>query len=232
MENIKLNTKIRTDAGKGAARKMRADGEVPAVLYGQKEEPVSLTVDESVFRTILLSHPESAIIDLSVEGGKTKDPVNTIIRDVQRHPATGKLLHIDFQRIRLDQIIRVAVGVSAIGEPKGVKEQGGILEYGIRSLNIMCLPTAIPEMIEFGVTELNIGDAIRLKDVIAGYSDVEFLDDTEITLAHVMPPTVEAVPEAEVETEAEGEGEPELVAKDQEEGEKKEEEDSKEKKSS
>jgi large subunit ribosomal protein L25 len=224
MENIKLDTKIRTDAGKGAARKLRGDGAVPAVLYGQKEDPMNLSVDESEFRTVVLTRADSSIIDLNVQGGAIQGPVNAIVRDVQRHPATGKLLHIDFQRIRLDEKIRVEVSVTVVGEPKGVKEQGGILEHGTRSLTVLCLPATIPETIQFDVSELLIGDAIHLKEVIPGYPGVEFLDDEEITLAHVVPPTVEAEPE--VDEEAEAEGEPELVAKDKESGGEGKEEDS------
>jgi large subunit ribosomal protein L25 len=219
MENIKLVTKLRTDGGKGVARKLRAEGVIPAVLYGQKEEPVSLTVDESEFRTILLSKPESSILDINVEGAEGGS-VNAIIRDVQKHPATGKLLHIDFQRIRLDEKIRLEVAVSLLGEPRGVKEQGGILEHGTRSLNVMCLPTSIPESIDIEVSELMIGDSIRLKDVAGRYPDVDFQDDLDSPLAHVMPPVVEAEPVAEAE---EGEGEPELVDKEGEEKEKGEE---------
>jgi large subunit ribosomal protein L25 len=228
MENIKLDTKLRTDGGKGVARKLRATGVIPAVLYGQKEDPVSLIVDESEFRTILLSRPESSILDLNVEGADG-GPVNVIIRDVQKHPATGRLLHIDFQRIRLDEKIRMEVAVSLQGEPRGVKEQGGILEHGTRSLNVMCLPTSIPESVDIDVSELMIGDSIRLKDVMDRYPDVDFQDDDETSLAHVMPPVVEAEPVAEDE---EGEGEPELVDKDKEGEEKEKDEEASEEKSS
>lgn len=226
MENIKLDTRLRADAGKGAARRLRATGVVPAVLYGQKEDPVSLIVDEAEFRTILLSHPENSILDLNVEGGGTQGPVNVIIRDVQRHPATGKLLHIDFQRIRLDQKIRMEVNVTVTGEPRGVKEQGGILDHSTRSLNVMCLPASIPESIQVDVSALMIGDSIRLKDVMAGYQEVEFLDDDEMSLASVVPPVLEA--EVAEEAEEGEEGEPELVDKEKEKeaGEKETEEES------
>ena len=224
MEHIKLDTVFRTEAGKGAARQLRAEGVVPAVLYGQKEEAVSLTVDESVFKTVVLTRADSSIINLNIQGGKIKGPVNAIVRDVQRHPATGKLLHIDFQRIRLDEKIRVDVNVALTGEPKGVKEQGGILEHGYRTLSVLCLPTAIPESIPIDVSELMIGDSIKLKDITAEYTDVEFQDDEEMTMAHVVPPTVEA--EHEVDEEAAAEGEPELVDKDKEEGEEGKDEDS------
>lgn len=220
MENFKLSTETRTGVGKGIARKTRAAGRIPAILYGHKEEPVGLSVEEAAMRGVLSEHPDSAIVDLTMPG-KSKTPVNAIVRDVQRHPATGKLLHIDFQRISLDERIRVEVHVELTGTPTGVKDQGGILEHGTRSVDVMCLPTAIPEAITIDVSELEIQGSIKLKDVVGRYSEVEFLDEPETVLAAVSPPVVEAVAE-----EAEGEEvptEPEVVGKDGEEKEKSEE---------
>lgn len=217
MENFTLNSELRDDAGKGAARKFRAEGRVPAVLYGHKESVVSLTVDEAEMRAILHAHPDSAIIDLTVAGG---DKVNALVREVQRHPASGKLLHIDFQRISLDEKVRVDVEVSLLGEPIGVKEQGGMIEHGTRSVTVLCLPREIPESITVEVAELKIGDAIKIKDVKERYSQLEFIDDEESTLAAVVPPRVEAKPAEEEEEVEEAAAEPELVSK---EGEPKEE---------
>lgn len=215
MENLRLETEIRTESGKSAAHKMRAGGHVPAVLYGRKEEPLSLVVNEKEIKAILHSHPESAVIDLAVKGRESKGPVNVIIRDIQRHPATGSLLHIDFQRISLHEKIRVEVRILLHGDPRGVKEQGGILEHVTRSVNVLSLPTAIPESIDVDVSELMIGDAIKLKDVIDTQPDIDFLDDLETTLANVIPPIVEAKAEEEAE-EVEAEAEPELVSKEKE----------------
>jgi len=209
MENFTLNSELRDNAGKGAARKFRAEGRVPAVLYGHKETVVSLTVDEAEMRAILHAHPDSAIVDLTVAGG---DKVNALVREVQRHPASGKLLHIDFQRISLDEKVRVDVEVTLLGEPVGVKEQGGMIEHGTRSVTVLCLPREIPESITVEVGELRIGDAIKIKDVKERYSQLEFVDDEESTLATVVPPRVE-VKTAE-EAEAEEAAEPELVSKE------------------
>ncbi len=216
MENFKLETEVRSDSGKGAAHKLRAVGHIPAVLYGHKEEPVSLVVEETAIRAILHSHPDSAVIDLDVKGGKSKGLVNVVVRDVQRHPASGKLLHIDFQRISLDEKIRVEVRIILTGDPRGVKEQGGILEHVTRSLRIMSLPGAIPEAVEIDVTHLMIGDSIKLRDIVDVHRDIEILDDTDITLANLIPPIVEAKPEEEEAEVEEGEGEPELVSKEKE----------------
>lgn len=211
MEHIKLNTELRKDTGKNNARKLRARGRIPAVLYGRKKEPLGLAIDEASIKTILHAHPESAVIDLSIEG-KAGKPVNVLVRDVQRHPANGRLLHVDFQRIKLDEKVRIEVRVTLQGDPRGVKEQGGLLEHGARELNINCLPTAMPESIDVDVTDLLIGDSYRLSDLIGKYPGLDFLDDPETTIATVVPPIVEA----KVEVEGEEVTEPEVIAKEAE----------------
>jgi large subunit ribosomal protein L25 len=216
MENYKLNSEIREESGKGVVRKLRAKGQVPAILYGQKEQAISLSLTESEIKKILQAHPESAIIDLSI-GGKSPSHCNAIVREIQRHPSSGRLLHLDLQRIKMDEKVRVQVPIHLKGEATGVKEMGGILEHGLRELNVNCLPTAIPNAIEIDVSELGIGDGVHVRDMSAKYPDFEFLDDEDTLLANVVPPKVEAAPVVEEEEEAAEE--PELVTKDKEEAE-------------
>ncbi len=218
MEQFKLKSIYRDTSGKGVARKLRAEGKLPAVLYGLKEDPVGLSIDEQEFRRVLRTHGETAIVDLDIEGGEGKE-YKTIIKEVQVHPSTGKILHVDFQQIRSGEKIKIEVPLVLTGDPVGVKEMGGVLEHGPRSVNIRCLPRHIPENIEIDVAALGIHDAKRLKDIIADHTDFEFLDDPETTIAIVIPPRVE-IEEEKPEEEAEGE-EPEVIAKGkEEEGEK------------
>lgn len=214
MENFKLSSELRNDSGKGVARRIRADGRVPAVLYGHKEHPVSLSIDEAQMRAILQAHPDSAIVDLTVA---KSGEINALVREVQRHPATGKLLHIDFQRISLDEKVRVDVPIDAQGHAVGVKDHGGILEQATRSLTVLCLPREIPESIVIDVSGLNIGDTIKLSDVQEKYPSLEFTDDAESMLATISPPRVEVAAAAEGE-EAEVEGEAAEAAEAAEEG--------------
>ena len=192
------------------------------MLYGRNDNPMGLSVSEVDMKGILRKHPESPLVDLAMTDGST---VNAIVRDVQRHPASGKLIHIDLQRIRLDEKIRVEVHVHVHGSATGVKEQGGILEQGARSVNVMCLPTEIPEAIDVDVSPLGIHNSIKVKDVAAAYPNIEFLDDDDLMLAAVIPPIVEAVatPAAGEEPTA---AEPELIrkpgAEDEEEAKKEE----------
>ncbi|MCI0453209.1 MAG: 50S ribosomal protein L25 [Candidatus Latescibacteria bacterium] len=208
MERFELQSNVRADAGKGVARKLRSQGLLPAVLYGRKDAPMGISVSEVDVRNILRKHPESAIVDLTVagEGGGT---MNAIIRDVQRHPASGKILHVDLQRIRLDEQIRVEVHIEVQGTPAGVKEQGGVLEHGTRTVNVMTLPTDIPDAIVVDVSALRIHDSAKIRDIMAAYPKVQFLDDVDTTLATVIPPIVEAV----VAPTAELVAEPELIRK-------------------
>jgi large subunit ribosomal protein L25 len=212
MDILKLNSEIRLGSGKGFSRKLRSGGRVPAILYGQKMDPLSLEVDEAAIRSAMHQHPESAIFDLSVKGGESDEPVSVIVRDMQRHPATGRILHVDFQRIKFGEKLRVEVAVNLVGKSRGIKEQGGILEHTTRTVQIMCLPRMIPEALEIDVSEMMIGDIFKITDLIAKYPEIDFLDESEVTIASVRPPVVEAEP-VEVETEV-GEGEPELLTKD------------------
>ena len=208
MERFELQSNVRSDAGKGVARKLRVEGRLPAVLYGRREAPMGLSLAEVDVRNILRKHPDSAIVDLTVAGpgGAT---LNAIIRDVQRHPASGRILHVDLQRISLDEQIRVEVHVEVQGTPAGVKEQSGVLEHGTRTVNVMTLPTDIPDAIVVDVSALRIHDSARIRDVMAAYPKIVFLDDPDTTLATVIPPIVEAV----VAPTAEAVAEPELIRK-------------------
>jgi large subunit ribosomal protein L25 len=208
MERFELQSNVRSDAGKGVARKLRVEGRLPAVLYGRREAPMGLSLSEVDVRNILRKHPDSAIVDLTVAGpgGAT---LNAIIRDVQRHPASGRILHVDLQRISLDEQVRVEVHVEVRGTPAGVKEQSGVLEHGTRTVNVMTLPTDIPDSIVVDVSALRIHDSARIRDVMAAYPKIVFLDDPDTTLATVIPPIVEAVAAPTAEAVAE----PELIRK-------------------
>ncbi len=203
MEQFELTTTVRPDAGKGVARRLRAAGRLPAVLYGLKTEPMGLDIPEPDMRRILRRHPESPVVRLHVEG--QGGPVDTIVRDVQRHPATGRLLHVDFQRIRLDEKVRVDVPVELRGEPVGVKEQGGVLEHVVRVVSVMCLPREIPQSIGVDISALGIGDVVRVADLAEGNPNLDFTEDPDTMVATVLAPTVSREAAATEAGEAAGE---------------------------
>jgi len=221
MREITLEARTRKDAGKGVARKLRAAGKIPAVVYGKGEEPVVIELEYEDFHNAMRGiSGENLLINLSVDGTTTGK--KALIRDVQRDPVDGSLLHIDFMHISMTEKIRVEVPIVLEGTPVGVKDFGGIISWVIRHVEISCLPTDIPEKITFDVSEMKIHDSIHIKDF--QLENVEILENPEQTVASIVPPTVikeevvaaegeEAeVAEGEAAPAAEEEGEPEVIA--------------------
>jgi large subunit ribosomal protein L25 len=225
MAVIPLTGTRREKLGKGGARKARAAGEIPGVLYGHGETPVAVAVGSREFDVALRGHKGgNAIVNLSVAG----TDYTALVRDVQYDPITNQILHLDFQHISLTETIEVSVPVHLTGIPVGVKDAGGILEPITRELDVRCLPTAIPASIDVDVAALNIGDSIHVRDLKLG--TLEVLTDPDTTIATVVPPSVVEEKPAE-EAAATGAAEPEVIAKGKkdEEGDEKEKKDKKEK---
>lgn len=208
MAVISLSGQRRDSTGKGGARKARAAGLIPGVLYGHGEQPVAVTIGARDFQVALRQHKGgNAIVNLAVSGGE----FTALIRDVQYDPLTHDILHLDFQHISLTETIEVKVAVHLTGLPIGVKDGGGILETILRDLEVRCLPTAIPPSIQVDVSHLNIGDSVHVRDV--SMPDVVILNEVDETIATVVPPTVmEEKAAEEVVTEA-ASTEPEVIAK-------------------
>ena len=183
--------------GKNEARRLRAQGKIPAVLYGGptadgKPQATPLAVDPK--RLMAIFHGESGVNTLI--GLKVGDEeVRVLMREYQVDPLTRRLLHVDFYRIAMDRMLTVTVPVTVKGEPKGVKQQGGLLDIVHREIEIECLPSDIPEHIEVDVTELMLGQAIRLRDVA---TDPRWkpVTDAEVMLVHIVAPRTAVEPAA------------------------------------
>ena len=186
MPVIPLPGTRRGEVGKGAARKARAAGRIPGVLYGHGQEPVALSVSAREFELAVRKQGGNPIIGLDLEGGEH----TALIRGVQYDPLTHDIIHLDFLRISLTEAIEIEVPIKLVGLPVGVKDGGGILEPIVRELKVRCLPTAIPQSIEVDVTALNIGDSVHVRDIVVPEATV--LTDADVTLATVVPPTVQA----------------------------------------
>jgi large subunit ribosomal protein L25 len=202
MKAIPLTVSKRVDTGKGVARKLRAAGQVPGVLYGESTEPMPLQLAGREIATILRkSSSEHIIIDLTVNenGG---EPQLALLRAVQHDPITGDVLHVDFLHISPTKKIIVTVPVNITGTAIGVKDFGGILQHALREIEVESLPSDIPDRIDVDVSELGIGDAVHVRDVKV--SNVQFVTAEERTIASVVPPTVmrEVTEAAEAEGEA------------------------------
>ncbi|MGH9482184.1 MAG: 50S ribosomal protein L25 [Terriglobales bacterium] len=206
---INLAADRRSTSGKGAARQMRRAGRIPGVLYGARGEAVSLTLDPQKVGEILRSESgQNTVFTLSVAGGET---TAAMLVDLQREPLRGRLLHVDLKRIALDQLIRVKIPIQTQGEAAGVKLQGGVLEVVTREVEIECLPGDIPEHIVVDVSELSIGQNLRVGDLkLEGKRTI--LTDADRVVAHVVAVKEEVVEAPAAAAEA-APAEPEVIKK-------------------
>ncbi len=208
MPVIPLAGSRRDRLGKGGARKARAAGQIPAVLYGHGETPIAVAVKTRDFEVALHRHEGgNPIVNLALDGGE----YTALIRDVQYDPITRGILHLDFQHISLTETVEVSVALHFTGIATGVKDGGGILEHIMREVEVRCLPTAIPPSISVDVSHLNIGDSVHVRDL--SVPNVVILTDSGATVATVVPPTVMEEKPAEEAAVAAAPGEPEVIAK-------------------
>ncbi|MGD2068547.1 MAG: 50S ribosomal protein L25 [Gemmatimonadota bacterium] len=196
---VTLQAEKRTETGKGAARRLRALGRVPGVVYGRDEDTVSVSVDakeaEHLFHAISV---ENTIVELEVEGLDGSFP--TLVREIQVHPYKADLLHVDFYRIQAGVKVEVEIPISLLGVPEGVKQSGGVLQQVIHELPVSVLPSEIPESVEIDVTGLGMNEAIHVYDLDLG-DEVEVLIDPDRTVASVVAPKALVVEEEEEELE-------------------------------
>lgn len=203
MADQQLKAEPRTDAGKGVARKLRASGRVPAVLYGHGKDARALSVDaKELFHLLHGAAGGNVLIDLVIDGKKTM----AMPREVQRDHVRGQYLHVDFLEVRRDEKVTVDVPIHLIGESAGVKA-GGVLEHHLWDLKVECLPQDLPESIEADISALNVNDSLHVSDVVVPEVCTVLTPQDEIVAA-VVPPQAREVEEVEAEA-VEGEAEAE-----------------------
>jgi large subunit ribosomal protein L25 len=201
-ERIRLEVKPRDDAGSAVARRLRANGMVPGVLYGAGNKAHPFTVEERELRRVLTGeHGLHAILDVVFDGQKTAH--HAVLKEYQLDPVRPRLLHIDLHEVRLDQTIQTQVAVEPVGESPGVKE-GGALTLVLREVNVEALPMEVPDRLELDISDMTIGDSLRVSD-LAVPDGVQLLDDPDSVVATVTPPTKVEEPEVEEEELLEGE---------------------------
>ncbi len=205
MREPEISAEIRERKGKSYARKLRRTGEIPCVLYGIEEKPVTLQINRRAFEK-LLAETRSVFV---VHYGDIKQ--RSVVKEIQHHPVKGDIIHVDLQRIKAGQEISLAVPLKFIGTSPGVK-MGGIFQELCLELEITCLPKYLPNEIEIDISGLNIGDSIHVSDLKLEHIKIE--GDVHTALCSViMPKKVEEITvEAEEELEEE-EAEPEVISK-------------------
>ena len=211
MPEIVVVAQTRAETGKNANRRLRQKELIPGVLYGTKTEAISVAVSPREIGAILRSASgENTLFDVEIEGARRK----VILKEYQREPLRGQLLHADFYEVALDKPIKVTIHVEVVGVPIGVKTQGGILDFVSRELEVECLPMDIPEKVVVDVSALELGKHLRVSD-LAMPPRVTVLNEPELVIAHVVAPKAEAAPAAEAaaETAEAAPAEPEVIKK-------------------
>jgi len=213
METFTVEGKIREGRGKGPARRVRAEGQVPAVLYGAKKESIALTVNAKQVAKILRSETgHNTIFTVQVANGAAE---KAMLKDWQVDPVTNSLLHVDLLRIDVNVRMRVNVPVHTFGEPEGVKLQGGIFEMVTREVELECLPGDIPEEFKVDISGLTIGKQLRAGDLPFDPAKIKLITDPSRVLAHVVTLKAEevATPEAAAVAAETAPAEPEVIKK-------------------
>jgi len=211
MASATLSAEMRNDRGKGVARKLRAAGRVPGIIYGHGREPQSLSL---VARDLdkLLSHiaAGSTVIELTLGKATTK----TLIREIQRHPFKKQILHVDFMELVAGEKVIVDIPLVFVGIPEGVRLSGALLEQIVHSIEVNVDPAHIPNHIDVDVANLAMGHSLHVRDLVLP-EGLQVLTEEDTTICAVVAPraVVEEKPEGEVDADAAAVGEPELIRK-------------------
>jgi large subunit ribosomal protein L25 len=199
-KQVKLKAEPRSETGRSAARKLKARGIVPAVVYGGKEKPQPLQVSARDVN-VMLSHSagENILVELEIAGEKS--PKTALVQEVQHAAVGGNVLHIDFHAVSMDETLEAEVPLEAFGVANGVKNFGGLLEQSLRAITVECLPRDLPDRITVDVSALNIGDSIHVRDIQLP-PGVTAKVSPDLTAFSVVAPAVEEEPVPAVEAAA------------------------------
>ena len=215
MKSVELKAYPRTHVQRAEVKKLRTSGRVPATIYGRQTKPQNLEVN-SIEITNLLHHSvsENLLVDLSIENDARAKRL-ALVQEIQHHPLSGKVLHVDFHEVAEDEKVTVQVPVETVGEPEGVKTGGGTLEHVLHKLKVRCFPKDLPEQITVDVSALEIGKSIHIGDIKAP-AGVEIMGDKHISVVAVAAPRAEE--EVAATTEAKAAGDVEMTKEKKEDG--------------
>ena len=180
----KLEIENRKSSGKKASKLIRRAGKVPSVLYFKGEKPVNLAIDKQLLYQAIKS--DLRIYEIEIDN----ESQYVMIKDVQYHPITDEIIHVDFMRVRRSEKMTISVPIVLVGKPVGVTE-GGILSQSITQVEVSCFPTNVPESINVNVDHLEINSSVSVADVVIEDEDIEIISSSDISIASVIPPVVE-----------------------------------------
>jgi large subunit ribosomal protein L25 len=218
MKSVPLNAFPRSLSRRGGARKLRASGRIPAVIYGRQTKPINLEVDSEEMEELMhRSASENLLVDLAVKDDPQPKRL-ALVQEVQHHPLSGDVLHVDFHEVSATEKVVVMVPVETVGEAEGVKTGGGVLEHVLFKLKVKALPKDLPEQIVIDVTQLALGRAIHIGEVKLP-DNVEIIGDKNVPVVAVAMPRTEEEEAAATEAEPLAAGDVEMIKEKKEEGE-------------
>lgn len=218
MKSVSLNAAPRALGRRAGAKALRAEGRIPAIIYGRQAQPQKLEVNaREIGDLIHRSVSENLLVDLAVKDDSRPKRL-ALVQEIQHHPLSGKVLHVDFHEVAENEKVTIMVPVETLGEAVGVKTDGGVLEHVLFKIKVKGLPKDLPELITVDVTQLKIGQAIHLGD-IAPPAGTEILGDKQIPVIAVSAPRTEEEEAAEAAEAVAAPGEVEMIKEKKEEGE-------------
>ncbi|HNT43427.1 MAG TPA: 50S ribosomal protein L25 [Syntrophorhabdaceae bacterium] len=188
MEQVLIKADRRSATGKGVARKARAAGRIPAVLYGGGVDPVSITISSKDWDKITRHMKRNVILDMEIHGADSVESRPVMVKEVQRNGLGTEIMHIDFLQVSMEKTVEVEVSIHLKGKSKG-EVLGGVIDVHLRSIKVECLPGQIPEEIVIDMTELDIGDSVHVSDI--SLPGVKLIEHGDVAILSVVPPTVE-----------------------------------------
>jgi large subunit ribosomal protein L25 len=182
MEDVRIKAEMRSDRGKGPARKLRRNGSIPGVLYGKDVEAVALSVSARDWRMLETHARSNAVIKMELSAGNDAQERPVMIKNVQKGPVDQKVLHIDFLQVSMERVVQVEVPLHFVGNPVGVVK-GGVVEQHLRSVMVESLPGQIPEKIDIDIAALDVGDSIHVREI--SIPGVKLLEPPDVAIVGV-----------------------------------------------
>ncbi len=217
MKSLALNAFARSLKRRKGSKAVRASGRIPANIYGRHNPPQNLEVEVKEFDTLVHSaHAENILVDLNISGDANAKRL-ALVQDVQHHPLSGKVLHVDFHEVKADEKVTIHVPVETVGVPVGVKSGGGVLEHVLHKLRVRALPQDLPVRIDVDVSALEVGKSIHIGEIPVP-SGCEILGDKGVPVLSVAQPKTEAAATEAAAAEGDAAKQPEMLKEKKEEG--------------
>ena len=190
MQRVELNADHRDQTGKGAARTIRRAGMIPAVLYGEGKSSLLTLKPADLVKILKSASGENALVTVKIKGGKSAETRTAIIREYQRDPISGEILHADLFEINMNKPIRLRVHITLTGSVSAGVKEGGVLQHNMRDVEIECLPSLIPDQIEIDASDLKVGESLHVRDLQVR-EGVRILEDQDLPIVSVAAPMSE-----------------------------------------